>query len=239
LSWDAASYDRVSDPQLAWAGPVLDRLALLGDETVLDAGCGSGRVTELLLARLPRGRVIGVDADANMVAHARERLGDRADVRQADLRSLELDGEVDAVFSNAVLHWIDDHDAVFAGFARALRPGGRVSVQCGGAGNVARFVAITERVAGRPLSHPYNFAGPEESRTRLEAAGFEDVHAWLQPAPARPADLRAYLRTVCVRPYVEGMTPDERDAFVDAVAAELGPGGELDYVRLNLVATAP
>jgi trans-aconitate 2-methyltransferase len=235
VSWDAASYDRVSDPQREWAGPVIERLALRGDETVLDAGCGSGAVTEMLLGRLPNGCVVAVDADENMVAHARERLAGRVDVRQADLRELDLDAEVDAVFSNAVLHWIVDHRPVFAGFHRALRPGGRLSVQCGGEGNVARFVAIADRVAGREVPRTWNFAGADESRARLEAAGFTDVETWLQPAPARPADLRQYLRTVCVRPYLAELPASEHDAFVDRVADELG--GELDYVRLNLVAS--
>ena len=76
--WDASTYERVSDPQVAWAVAVLDRLPLDGDETVLDAGCGSGRVTEMLLERLPRGHVVAVDASASMVDQARARLGDRA-----------------------------------------------------------------------------------------------------------------------------------------------------------------
>ena len=128
--WDAATYDRVSAPQVAWAEQVLDRLALEGHETVLDAGCGSGRVTAMLADRLPRGRVIAVDAAPSMVALAREALGDRAEVHQAELTELELAEPVDAVFSNAVFHWVQDHDALFAALYAALRagraPGGAV-----------------------------------------------------------------------------------------------------------------
>src|SRR6476646_8608266 len=102
--WDAATYDVVSDPHVKWAEAVLERLPLSGHETVLDAGCGSGRVTELLLERLPNGRVIAVDGDENMVEQARKRLGDRADVRHQDLLQLDLGEKVDAVFSNAVFH---------------------------------------------------------------------------------------------------------------------------------------
>lgn len=94
--WDAASYDRISGPQAQWGLALLDRLVLRGDETVLDAGCGSGRVTAMLLERLPRGRVIAVDAAPSMVAHAREALGDRAEVRQVELTALDLDQAVDA-----------------------------------------------------------------------------------------------------------------------------------------------
>ena len=99
--WDAVTYDRVSDVQLGWALAQLERLPLDGDEVVLDAGCGSGRVTELLLERVPRGRVVAVDADAAMVAKARERLGERAVVEQQDLLELSLADPVDVVFSTA------------------------------------------------------------------------------------------------------------------------------------------
>jgi trans-aconitate 2-methyltransferase len=88
--WDAATYDRVSSPQVEWAGPVLDRLELRGDETVLDAGCGTGRVTAVLAQRLPRGRVIAVDGSPAMVAEARKRLPGDVDVRVADLLELTL-----------------------------------------------------------------------------------------------------------------------------------------------------
>ena len=118
--WDAATYDRVSDPQLAWAREQLERLDLNGDEVVLDAGCGSGRVTALLADLVPRGRVYAVDVAPSMVAHAREALGDRATVFCQDLVELELPERVDAIFSNATFHWIHDHDALFAALHRTL-----------------------------------------------------------------------------------------------------------------------
>src|SRR3954467_14657112 len=110
MNWDAKSYDVLSDPQFEMARPVLERLRLNGDETVLDAGCGSGRVTEMLLERLPRGHVVAVDASPSMVEHARKRLGERATVFQSALAELLLDEPVDAVFSNAVFHWVPDHE---------------------------------------------------------------------------------------------------------------------------------
>ncbi|MEY2442721.1 MAG: trans-aconitate 2-methyltransferase [bacterium] len=246
--WNADAYHRVSGPQVAMSEAVLDRLELLGDETVLDAGCGSGRVTRLLLDRLPRGRVIGVDADAQMVQRARAELdGAPADVRQADLAHVRLgDGEqVDAIFSNATFHWVPDHDALFASLAAALRRGGRISAQCGGAGNVAAIHAAALQagadagLAGRfddwPM--PWNFAGPEETEARLRAAGFQDADCWLQAWPIEPDEPRAYLETVCLGPHLERLAPDEHERFLDAVLLRLGERPVLDYVRLNIVAT--
>jgi trans-aconitate 2-methyltransferase len=245
--WNADVYHRVSGPQAAMAVAVLDRLALRGDETVLDAGCGSGRVTRLLLERLPRGRVIAVDASADMAARAREELaGLRADVRQADLAELRLaPGEqVDAVFSNATFHWVPDHHALFAALAAALRPGGRISAQCGGAGNVAGVHAaalqaaadsgLRDRFAG--WSGPWNFADAEQTEARLRAAGFVDVQCWLQPWPVSPDEPRAYLETVCLGPHLDRLAAGDRARFLDAVMARLGERPLLDYVRLNVVA---
>jgi len=245
--WNADVYHRVSGPQVAMAAAVLDRLKLRGDETVLDAGCGTGRVTRLLLERLPHGRVIAVDASAEMVARAREELaGLPADVRQADLAELVLAaGEsVDAVFSNATFHWVPDHDALFAALAAALRPGGRMSVQCGGAGNVAGVhAAALQAAADSGLGHrfagwpgPWNFAGPEQTEARLLAAGFTDASCWLQAWPVTPDEPRAYLETVCLGPHLERLADDERERFLDAVMVRLGERPLLDYVRLNIVA---
>ncbi|MCB0876432.1 MAG: methyltransferase domain-containing protein, partial [Solirubrobacterales bacterium] len=174
--WDASTYDRVSTPQQAWAAAVIDRLGLQGDETVLDAGCGTGRVTALLLARLPRGRVIAVDGSAAMVAEARALLdSERVEVRLADLTELELSEPVDAVFSNAVFHWIRDHGRLFRVLAAALRPGGRLEAQCGGSGNVASFyAAVAAVVADGGFSElegfdPAHFAGAEETERLLES----------------------------------------------------------------------
>ena len=243
--WDAATYDRVSGPQVEWAGRVLDRLELRGDETVLDAGCGSGRVTAMLLERLPRGRVIAVDGAQSMVEKAREALpADRVSVFQADLAELRLEEPVDAVFSNAVFHWVLDHDRLFARLYEALVAGGRLSAQCGGAGNVERFHAVLREVEREERfaphfegwSGPWHFATPEQTRERLAGAGFDDVTAWLEPSPAVPDEPEAYLRTVCCGPHLERLPEGLREEFVSAVADRCPRPLELDYVRLNIVA---
>src|SRR5918995_5906607 len=104
--WDARTYDLTSEPQQAWASDVLARVeGIAPDATVLDVGCGSGRVTEALVALVPRGRVLALDASADMVALARRRLGDRAQVWCQDVLELDLEAAVDVVVSTAALHW--------------------------------------------------------------------------------------------------------------------------------------
>ncbi len=245
--WDAATYDRVSDPQVAMSRPVLDRLSLRGDETVLDAGCGSGRVTRLLLDRLPDGRVIAVDAAPSMVEQAAAALGERATVLERDLQDLDLPERVDAAFSNAVFHWVPDHERLFAELFEALKPGGRLIAQCGGEGNVERFHRVAAEVGGEPpyaeylagWSGPWNFASAELTRQRLEQAGFEQVETWLEPWPVEPPEPLEYLRTVCLGHHLMALPEALREPFASDVAARCGSPLELDYVRLNIAATRP
>src|SRR5919204_4781927 len=146
--WDARAYDRSSEPQRAWASEVLARVETIApDATVLDVGCGTGRVTEALLALVPAGRVLAIDASADMVALASRRLGDRAWVWCQDVLDLELDQAVDAIVSTATLHWVADHQRLWARLVRALRPGGVLEVQCGGEGNIARVREVIDVVA--------------------------------------------------------------------------------------------
>ena len=245
--WDAEVYDRVAQPQFEWSQGVLERLPLEGNETVLDAGCGSGRVTEQLVELLPHGRVIAVDASADMVRKARERLGGRADVRQADLAELELEHQVDAVFSNAVFHWIPDHDRLFARMHAVLRPGGRLVAQCGGKGNVASLghaliqVVANERFAKHftGFEGVWNFASDDETAARLERLGFDEIRCWLEPRPVRPEHPFDFLRSVTLGPHLARLPEELQRPFVEAVLEEMGEPLELDYVRLNIDARRP
>jgi trans-aconitate 2-methyltransferase len=239
--WDASTYDRISDPMLRMGTAVLDRLPLEGDERVLDAGCGSGRVTEQLLDRLPRGEVVALDASRAMIDEARlrlERYGDRVSFVVADLgRPLPVAPPVDAILSTATFHWVPDHDALFHDLAGVLRPGGRLVAQCGGKGNLARVMAVLATVGDGWLG-PTHFESPEATSERLVNAGFEQVRCWLTPVPVRlepGPPLETYLRTIVLRAHIERLPEDERDAFVAEVAGRL-PDATLDYVRLEIEA---
>ena len=245
--WDAEVYHRVSAPQLEWASEVLERLELAGDEVVLDAGCGSGRVTALLAQRVAEGRVIGIDASESMVAKARETLGDRVELRIGNLTELDMEREVDVVFSNAVFHWIPDHDALFERLHRALRPGGRLVAQCGGEGNVA---AVAEAIAAVGAHEPFarhlegfepiwNFSSAEDAERRLRSAGFEEVECWLESKPVTPDDPFDYVATSALGPITALLPDSDARAFAEAVVERLGTPVTLEYVRLNINARGP
>ena len=244
--WDGASYDRISAPMEALGRAVLDRLSLTGEETVLDAGCGSGRVTEALIARLPRGRVIAVDADESMIRAARERLGEGADVRLADLTALELERPVDAILSTATFHWIADHELLFERLRAALRPGGRLVAQCGGEGNITQLRGVAHALLEREpyavhfldWSPPWHYAGPDETRERLLRAGFGSAECWLQPAPQQPEHPREFLSTIVLGPHYQRLPAELRERFIDDVLDAVGEPVVVDYVRLNIDAIA-
>ncbi len=246
--WDATSYDRVSGPQLQWAREQLERVTLRGDETVLDAGCGSGRVTALLADLVPRGRVYGVDVAPAMVRFAREALDERAIVLCQDLVELELPQPVDLVFSNATFHWIADHDALFAALFKALAPGGKLVAQCGGRGNIDAFRRTADELATR---HPvfaehfagwhgaWNYASDAETAQRLNHAGFAQVSCWLERKSVTPEDARAFVRTVCLVRHLDRLPEQLRGEFIDAVLERMPEPLVLDYVRLNMTARRP
>jgi trans-aconitate 2-methyltransferase len=238
--WDAAAYDRIADPQHRWGLEVLERLRLRGDERVLDAGCGSGRVTEALAERLPDGHVIALDASSAMLAEASRRLarfGDRVELVHADLlEPLPID-PVDAILSTATFHWVPDHDALFANLADALRPGGQLVAQCGGAGNVARVEALIAELFP-DVKGTHRFETPEATAERLARSGFEGIRTWSSEEPTRfePGEpFETFLATVCLRRPLASVASDERARLMREFAERLGEP-VLDYVRLNIVA---
>jgi trans-aconitate 2-methyltransferase len=256
--WDAATYHRVSDPQVAWGIPVLRRLSVRGDETVIDAGCGTGRLTAHLLERLPAGAVICVDRSSAMLHAAREHLESfgRQRVRfvEADLADIPLTDAADAVFSTATFHWISDHPRLFTGLFSALRRGGRLVAQCGGAGNLrdVRRRAL-ELMGEEPFAahvsawtDPWEYADAATTAQRLDGAGFHDIATDVVDAPVslEGAELYAeFLATVVLRVHLSRL-PDEDmrrrllERMTERAAAD-DPPFTLDYRRLNLDARRP
>jgi trans-aconitate 2-methyltransferase len=237
---------------------VLGRLRLAGDERTIDAGCGTGRLTAELMARLPRGRIVAVDRSWNMLLTARANLrpafGSRVLFVRAALPAMPLREWADLVFSTATFHWVPDHDALFAGILAALSSGGRLFAQCGGGPNLAAAHALATEVMRRePFTAyfagwigPWNFATPAETAERLQRAGFVDVAADLEPAPTTLADeesYREFVTTVIYHPHLARLPdPSLRARWLDeitALAARQDPPYTLDYWRLNLTGRRP
>jgi trans-aconitate 2-methyltransferase len=248
--WDAATYDRVADPQEEWGREVLARLELRGDEAVLDAGCGTGRVTRALVERLPRGRVIGIDASPAMIEHARQRLDDfrdRVELRVADLLDLKLSEPVDAIFSNATFHWILDHQSLFNRLFSVLRAGGMIEAQCGGEGNVMEWKRAIEAIEGderfapylRGVLPSYYFASVGDTRARLERAGFAVGDVWVEERMVSPREPRDYVRGVGSAELLERLPARLHEDFVDALLGSMARPLTLRYVRLNFSARRP
>jgi trans-aconitate 2-methyltransferase len=250
--WDGRSYDRLAAPQEEWARRVLERMPLEGTETVLDAGCGSGRATKLLLEKLPSGRVVGIDGSPSMIEVAEETFAgdERVSLITSDLLELTpalLTEEAgiaaaDAVFSNATFHWIEDHQQLFERLHSVLRPGGRLVAQCGGRDNVRAWCKAIEAAAERePFAEhvggfrPWNFYGPEETEERLRRAGFEAVSCWLEEMPGViPDDPRNFVTVVGLAAHHDRLPEDLREPFTEAVFAQLELPVELRYIRLNI-----
>jgi trans-aconitate 2-methyltransferase len=207
---------------------------------VLDAGCGTGRVTAALLERLPHGQVVAVDASPAMVEATAARLGDRVETRVADLTELTLDEPVDAVLSTATLHWVLDHDRVFARLRDALKPGGRLVAQCGGEGNIAgvrRAIDAVDEPALAGWPGPWHFAATDATAERLRGLGFSDVWTWLHRIDVRPDDPFEYLSTVVLGSHLERLPPERHEPFTRAVLEAMDEP-VVDYVRLNILARA-
>lgn len=241
IEWDADAYDAISAPQRRWAMEVVERLrgSVAPDATILDVGCGTGAVTERLLELVPDGRVLAIDASQTMVDAAARRLGARAGVWRADALDVEVAVPVDVVFSNSVLHWVRDHDRLWRHLASVLRPGGRLEVQCGGAGNVAEAQRAVEAVVAEQAPElrgwsPWTFSTPEETEPRLRAAGFREIRCWMVERSATPDDLGRFVRTSVLPEHLARLPAERREPFAAAVLARMET--PLRYVRLHVSA---
>lgn len=232
VKWNPRDYAANSAAQEAWARELIGRLQLRGDESVLDVGCGDGRITALLARALPRGEIVGADTSEEMLAFARESFsaGDYPNLRfeRMDARELRCTSPLDLIFSNAALHWVNDHPAFLRGAGACLKPGGRLVVSCGGKGNahdVFEAVRRTLRLKRwreyfRELQAPYFFHGPAAYEKWLPRCGFQAqlVRLANKPTPlAGRLGLMSWLRTTWL-PYTQRVPVEQREEFIAAVA---------------------
>jgi trans-aconitate 2-methyltransferase len=251
--WNAADYAANSAVQQTWARELIAQLHLRGDERVLDVGCGDGKVTAEIARAVLQGSVTGVDVSPQMIVFAQKAFPPSAlpnltfrvcDARKINLATLfpgalasrrrsQVRGEAykgalfDIVFSNAALHWMDDHRAFLRGAASVLRPGGRLVVSCGGKGNAQDvFVALRPemrlkywRSFFRRLGKPYFFYSPAEYEKWLPRAGFKTHRIKLSPKDAvydSRGRFAAWLRTTWL-PYTQRVPVTAREEFIAAV----------------------
>jgi trans-aconitate 2-methyltransferase len=251
--WNSTVYHRLSGPQVSWGKKVFTRLQLRGDELVLDAGCGTGRLTAELLEAVPQGRVVGVDLSQNMLNSARQHLradfGRRLNLVACDLLHLPFKKIFDVVVSTAAFHWVPDHDRLFRNLHDLLVPGGRLEAQCGGGPNLVDLRACANSLMAKPkfaryfagFHEPWLFQDAEQAADTLRRAGFTAIETSVEPAPTLLDDadhFREFVPNIIFRRHLENLPNDElRAEFIDEItqqAANDKPPFFLDYWRLNL-----
>jgi trans-aconitate methyltransferase len=251
--WNSSAYHRLSAPQVSWGKKVLSRLRLRGDEVVLDAGCGTGRLTAELLEALPRGRVVGIDLSQNMLSSAREHLtgefGSRVTLAAADLLFLPFERVFEGIVSTAAFHWVLDHDLLFENLRKVLIPGGWLEAQCGGGPNLAVLRRRADALSATPkfsrffagFREPWLYQSADEAAGSLGRAGFVHVETSLEAALTVLEDAQQYtefVRNIIFRKHIEHIpTEDLRAEFIANLAEQAAtddPPFSLDYWRLNL-----
>jgi trans-aconitate 2-methyltransferase len=228
-NWNADDYARNSSAQLQWAQELIAKLSLQGCESLLDIGCGDGKITAQIAHLLPKGTVVGIDLSHNMIRLASEQFPPQGypnlSFLQMDATAIQLEENFDVAFSTAVLHWIADQPAVLQGVHACLKPGGKILFQLGGRGNASEVFNVIQEVIERPdwkgyyegFTPPYHFHGPEEYKAWLTNSGFGVKRVELMPKDMQhrgKEGLKGWLRTTWF-PYTDRLPTELRDAFMD------------------------
>ena len=257
--WDATTYDRISDAQESWGHEIIEYRKWKGNEIVLDAGCGSERLTKILSSKVTQGKVIAVDSDLSMIRLAKENLAKFSNIEfiKMDISQLEIEEKVDVVFSNAVLHWILNHKKVFERFWQILKPDGQLLIQCGGHRNLTKTLSVINKV--RKSKEFYNyfcnnkgddiwkqtwyFAKKEDTEKILQEIGFRNIQVFLANKDAKFSNKEEYflfIKTIVLIPYLKYL-PNQtlKDKFPKSVIQEIETNAKelhwkLDFARLNI-----
>jgi trans-aconitate 2-methyltransferase len=229
--WNADDYAKHSSSQYAWAKELIPKLKLSGNETLLDIGCGDGKVTAALAKCLPCGCVVGVDSSEDMINLARQTFPRGAypnlSFQRMDARQLTFHGVFDRVFSNATLHWVVDHKSVLQGVQRSLKSGGRLLFQMGGKGNAQEVLSVLDELFLREpwkkffvgFGFPYGFYTPEEYTAWLLEAKLKPERAELLLKDMQLAGregLAGWIRTTWL-PYTERVPAELRERFIEEI----------------------
>jgi trans-aconitate 2-methyltransferase len=227
--WDARDYQKNSIIQLKWGRELIDKLKLRGNESVLDIGCGDGKVTAEIAAIVRDGKATGIDSSPEMISLACRTFPPcsytNLNFIQMDMRELTFENGYDVVFSNAALHWVNDHPSILNGISRSLRKEGRILLQMGGRGNVADMMSV---VAGITQDYrwksyfagfisPYSFYGLEEYGKWLPGAGLEPLRVELlrkDLTQQGKEGLASWFRTTW-HPFIHRVPEIEQRSFID------------------------
>jgi trans-aconitate 2-methyltransferase len=231
-AWDGAAYDALPLPHEQWGIRTIAALNLQPHETLLDAGCGTGRDAQLAFEQLPNGSLVCVDQSSTMLDQCRSRFGTDSRVRimEGDLdKALPVEPEsIDAIMSVAALHWLADHNNVWQHFFNALKPGGCLATDCGGFGNLEKTLALVPQIDPNIKFPNWYYANVTDTEALLKAAGFVEIEVSLRPHPTPLPDkqtLATYLRTLVFREWNDDQI---------AKMSELLTDNTLDYVRLEV-----
>lgn len=256
--WDAETYDNVSTIQEEFALKLIQLRNWTGKEIVMDAGCGSGRVTKILAKEIPNGKIYAVDIDVNMIDKAKDNLSQFENVTIINSDLLDLSSEitstkVDVIFSNAVLHWILNHQKLFNTFFELLNLNGQLLIQCGGYGNLKKAISIFDKVKDSEKFKDYfkewkkewYFPKPSDTEKLLNEIGYKNIKVYLSETSisfANRSSYSLYLKTVVLRPYLRYIQSDnDKEEYLESILNEIEQNHfemiwNLDYVRLNILA---
>ena len=260
-NWDAENYHRVSTVQESWATELLEKRKIGEYEVVMDAGCGTGRVTGTIANAVKKGMVYAVDIDVNMITKAKENLKDFSNITfiKSDISEVRLPEKIDLVFSNAAIHWVLDHKKLFSNFWELLKPNGELLIQCGGKGNLELVRTILEKLRkSNTFKHyfadwksPWNFASPADVKKTLNDTGFNDTQAQLKKKTAKfenHEEFMLFMKTVVMKPYLAYLPANNNNetwnSFIEEFVNELTKNQNTDkkadvdlklqYVRLDI-----